>query len=328
MAQKKYSIKGHENDLIPTKVGPRLIRPKFGPSKILRVDALNNPPNFNGDEGAQNIQEIYIKARKKLDKAVIVTSRRRQQLLSEGLQKLDEQWGSLEKKENQFRGVVRKFNKFVKENLIKRERFIQSTKRNQEHFRRYSGDTAKLKEKKNHLETILDQMKTEISKHSIYENFLETVITTSIEFKTVFSFVSRFKVLMATLEDTTAKFVKNKFLLLHLMVQINKDARQKSIALNEMMNRLCLLGPVLNDVVTRNIANERIICDVHQEAIKTMADVQGTLDFMNLLYQYVCSRERKAAIYSNGDYKNQMMAIRKALGHFEKVLKLCEAREY
>lgn len=82
---------------------------------------------------------------------------------------LDKEWADLELKETEFKNTFIRYNKFVRENVEKRERWICKMKNDKISTENKEKQIEKLQTQYDHILSIKQKMESMIEKHLIYE---------------------------------------------------------------------------------------------------------------------------------------------------------------
>jgi chromosome segregation ATPase len=128
----------------------------------------------------------------------LVATKEEFQMKMEGLQQRREE---LERKEQQLKESLLKFDKFLKENDMKRARAMKKTKDEQEGIRTKNTEIDRLKEELSRLQSYAEKQKRKLKKQAMFKEFLEKVLEQSPEFDEISEILARYKTLHATMED-------------------------------------------------------------------------------------------------------------------------------
>lgn len=117
------------------------------------------------------------------------------------METLQQRRDELERKEQQLKESLLKFDKFLKENDLKRARALKKTKAEQELGRQKDKEIDRLSQEIDQLKSVVTEQKSEISRYKIYQKFMERVLEYSDEFDEAHSVIARYDTLHATRED-------------------------------------------------------------------------------------------------------------------------------
>jgi len=120
------------------------------------------------------------------------------QMRKESLQQRTEE---LERKEQQLKESLLKFDKFLKENDAKRARAIKKSAEEQEICKKKELEVQKLEELQRNLIEEREKLNDKLSKHEIYQTFMQKVLDASEEFSEVREIIDRYNTLVATHSD-------------------------------------------------------------------------------------------------------------------------------
>ena len=109
----------------------------------------------------------------------------------ENREKLDKQWEELREKEESLKQSFIQFNKFIKENRVKRLRAEKKIEEEKELQRNRDEQIQDLSQKVEELTLVKDVMEEHVNEYSMYEKFLLDVVQESKDFPTVFDVLKR-----------------------------------------------------------------------------------------------------------------------------------------
>jgi len=120
------------------------------------------------------------------------------QMRMESLQQRTEE---LDRKEQQLKESLLKFDKFLKENDAKRARAIKKSAEEQQLCKKKESEVLKLEELQQKLIEEREKLNEKLKKHEIYQNFMQKVLDASEEFSEVREIIDRYNTLVATHSD-------------------------------------------------------------------------------------------------------------------------------
>ncbi|XP_044748990.1 uncharacterized protein LOC123309787 [Coccinella septempunctata] len=223
-------------------------------------------------------------------------------------------WKDLEDKEEILRKYFKKYNKFVLNGVEKRKRFLSMTIHQHEKVKQRSAEVEWLELELEKLKTVSLLLQQEISKHSIYDRYLEKVVDRSFRFKSVQDVTSSFEVLFESLDKTIAIYRKRVV-----------DLEENHKMLDEMINnsRPMWLNLVLqysrltkayDEVTLKNKENEKLIMSICSKTHEYAMDYEECIGNVNALYCTLCKRLDVKKKFPKYDYKNQLECIKSELG--------------
>ncbi|XP_044748918.1 coiled-coil domain-containing protein 42 homolog [Coccinella septempunctata] len=222
---------------------------------------------------------------------------------------LDEEWEMLEKKEHALKTNMIIFNKFLKENLVKRERFEENISHHRRVGGKYDEEIELIREKISVLRKIKKLMKQQIKKHSIYNDFLETVVSRKGEYNCVSSLINRFALLFETLEEAAQKFQSKKKQLETLTLEEEKKDFDRINLIQSLLNKLGYLSVVHATVTAKSKDVETVLSNVQLETERLFHNFAITEDFINDMYLSMCKRQGLEVVFHKGDFDNQLTVI-------------------
>lgn len=117
------------------------------------------------------------------------------------METLQQRRDELERKEQQLKESLLKFDKFLKENDLKRARALKKTKAEQDLGRQKDREMARLTEEIDELSTVVARQKKMVAKYGVYQQFMEKVLELSEEFDETREIIARHDTLVHTRED-------------------------------------------------------------------------------------------------------------------------------
>ncbi|KAK9892329.1 hypothetical protein WA026_019783 [Henosepilachna vigintioctopunctata] len=166
--------------------------------KTTRLPRLQLP---NLDTPPMSIELEYSMAKNRLAMTDERLAKKRRNLVKK-VSFLNQQWKTLKHKEDMLREEFRKFNKFLRTNMDKRERALKKYAFDRDTNLRRTSEVNNLSQKCEHLKITLANMQKQIAKISIYDRYLERVMQASGgEFKDSCEILPRVEVLLTAKEE-------------------------------------------------------------------------------------------------------------------------------
>ncbi|XP_045481101.1 uncharacterized protein LOC123685444 [Harmonia axyridis] len=289
----------------------------------IRCDSIELPKM---NDRHYNMEKITKDTKEKYFKYSMALKRTREKFL-EDVSNLDELWKQLESKENDLKSSMVFFNKFLKQNMTKRERFLENISINQSTKKKYDGDVEELKKNVLEMGRIRQMYREQLLKHSIYYDFLKKVATSGNEFDSVHSLIARIELLYSTVENTAVKYDTDKKQLEFLIHEVERNNTGKIYEIGHLLNEVGILNKTYVSVVERSKKSEKQLNEVRTETNKFFSNWILACEFIHQLYLSMCVRQRKEAVFPKGDFHNQLVHICKSMEMLNDIIHTCGYRK-
>ncbi|XP_071050582.1 coiled-coil domain-containing protein 42 homolog [Onthophagus taurus] len=231
---------------------------------------------------------------------------------------MDEQWKMLRKEERRLGKCFKRYNYFVQSNSEKRQRSIKKLKEVDANRLPEQKKFDDLRERYNKVFKIKELMEKAISKHSLYDDFLKSVVRiASPEFKQPYDCVHRYEALMDAKTMIGAEQEKLFSMLQHeftAYLKMNNDNQLKLIGLMNKHNELYTQYELAKSKVMKWENQVGLIYDSTVEIKRSVNDVKESCFG---LYKNSCDRNTDCSFDKDLNVKEQLNVLKKVLNHFE-----------
>jgi len=147
----------------------------------------------------------------------------------------------LERKEQQLKQSLQKFDRFLKENDSKKTRALKKAQDERSMIKQKEEAIEILKDECGCLEEERDRFKKRLEKYTIYQNYLERVLEVSDEFSELREIMARYDTLIATHNDLLSREQKNQETMEREKQKFHKFMEDKNTEVLHCNNQLAQL---------------------------------------------------------------------------------------
>ncbi|XP_044759230.1 uncharacterized protein LOC123316969 isoform X1 [Coccinella septempunctata] len=317
---------------MPKRTEPKFKLPPIRPEKEnlagdISVGKCENTISIPKDNVRLNPELDFIVEQRKREELAEILQRKRYN--AEFLrQRLQNQWLHLEHNEHTFQRTIISHNRFLKRNLEKRERALAKIQTDMELTKKRDREIKALDKSYDFFNAILNKMRLEIRKHSIYENYLNSVVENADSpYKSNLEFLTKYE----SLQHVKEHCVKRQTAEMATTVLLHDDNveffRLRDIVLIGLRNELNNLRCQFDDVCRRNLATETLITTIVNRTNELNAEVSSCQYMIDAIYRYICQRRRiPQGDYDLRDVKPKIDVLKSTLGVWAEILASSESK--
>ncbi|KAF7238442.1 hypothetical protein EYD10_14849 [Varanus komodoensis] len=215
----------------------------------------------------------------------------------------------LERKEQQLKEAILKFDKFLKENDAKKSRALHKAGEEQRQAAQRGAEAERLRQEIAQLLEVKEKLQLRLANHKIFPMYLQQVVEKSEQFQEVPELIARFQALSATHAALTQREQVAREALEEERASLQQFLEESSNESLEQTNRVAELQARLEQAQTRAHELESSwVCIQSTAASKTLELGQIKLATLNL-YQLVAKQRKLPAGVPQDDTEAQLDAV-------------------
>merc|ERR1711937_570267 len=211
------------------------------------------------------------------------------QMRMESLQQRTEE---LERKEQQLKESLLKFDKFLKENDAKRARAIKKSAEEQELCKKKEMEVQKLEDLQQQLVEERERLSEKLEKHEIYQKFMQKVLDQSEEFSETREIIDRYNTLVATHSDLLDRDQLNQKASEDEKARLVRFTEEKNNQILHYNNKLAQLQTRLDQAQSNAVKWESKWTHIQNTAAKKTLLLGRIKIATHNLYQLVCKHSK------------------------------------
>ncbi|GJQ83460.1 hypothetical protein Trydic_g8586 [Trypoxylus dichotomus] len=307
--------------------GLRLIFPKVKPTDCIQ-DYLQSKQEVNQTRYNNATWEVsrdcaivhLLDAKKHLDvRSNLLSQFRTYAVLKR--EHFSKKWEELATKEESFKLMFKRFNKFVRENHEKRDRAEKKITDEIELQHKRETDIDIMTDHYRQVSDIKNLMEKMIKEHRMYEDYLQTVVRASQSYKNLNELLYRYESLIET-KNVLSEKQHNSLVALELArANMVKLIEEKTLVLVGLQNQLANLQERYDLAYNKSLqweSNVSKIQDVCNHEYTTATIVRSSIDD---IYQALCIRKNIEPTLAVDNYEQKLIFINKTMGEMERVLR-------
>ncbi|XP_065893141.1 coiled-coil domain-containing protein 42 homolog [Dysidea avara] len=157
------------------------------------------------------------------------------------MESLQQRREELERKEQDLKDSLLKFDKFLKENDMKRSRAIKKTKDEEDLALQKEREISRLQNEIDQLEEQVDQQAHKIQRYKVYREYMEQVLEYSQEFDEIREIIARYDTLKTTRQDLLEREHRNQDAIEAEKADLMKFTEEKNNEILSYNNQLAQL---------------------------------------------------------------------------------------
>lgn len=207
------------------------------------------------------------------------------------METLQQRRDELQRKEQKLKESLLKFDKFLKENDLKRARALKKTKNEQDLCRQKDRETEKLVQEIEELNIAGKKQRAKLKKYTIYRQFLERVVEQSDEFDETQEIISRYETLKQTREDLLDREHRNQDAIEAERTDLIKFTEERTNEILGYNNELANLQTILEEVQSETVKWESEWARIQTTAAKKtllLGQIKmATHNLLTLMYKHL-----------------------------------------
>ncbi|KAL3271762.1 hypothetical protein HHI36_022232 [Cryptolaemus montrouzieri] len=217
-----------------------------------------------------------------------------------------------------FEGKLQKFNSFLKGNLQKRERAYKKLNDDREAVQRRILEINSLKAKCMQRRNIFLSMKKMISKHSIYQRYLENVLGICCgEFRDLEDPLKRLEVLVSVKQQLEERQIMEMQHLENSKSDMLKFIQTKLLEVIGLNTTLASIHYKSDDTYNRTLDLEKVLVDVKVKISNLMIALLANKETINNIYYQICKRKNILEKYHKKNIFDKLVHINQSIKGFE-----------
>ncbi|KAL5477714.1 hypothetical protein EMCRGX_G024549 [Ephydatia muelleri] len=207
------------------------------------------------------------------------------------METLQQRRDELQRKEQKLKESLLKFDKFLKENDLKRARALKKAKNEQDLCRQKDREIEKLVQEIEELNVTGRKQKSKLKKYTIYRQFLEKVVEQSDEFDETQEIISRYETLKQTREDLLDREHRNQDSIETERTDLIKFTEERTNEILGYNNELANLQTILEEVQSETVKWESEWARIQTTAAKKtllLGQIKmATHNLLTLMYKHL-----------------------------------------
>ena len=226
---------------------------------------------------------------------------------------LDVQWKDLAEKHTAFRKTFQKFNKFVKENQEKRERYEKKIEEALISQVKYQEDIEDMRGRIQQITEVKATMEKNIRDYRMYESYLQSVVRTSDTFKNINDLIRRHESLAYTKYILSIRQGKELGELEQARSHLAKLVEGGKDKITGLNNKLTELWLKYKTAKTRSLALESLVNAVQEAIVKVTNEIHIAKTTCHALHKNSRLRRNVKSTLRTSDVEEQLSLIGKTL---------------
>jgi len=199
----------------------------------------------------------------------------------------------LERKEQQLKQSLMKFDRFLKENDSKKSRALKKAMDERNMIKQKEESIVKFRQDCQALESERDRFKKRLEKYVIYKNYLEEVLELSEEFDELRDIMARYDTLITTHQDLMSREQKNQWTMEREKQRFHKFMEDKNTEILHCNNQLAQLQTRLDKAQSEAVHWESKWTHIQNTAAKKTLLLGRIKIATHNLYQLVLRHARR-----------------------------------
>ncbi|EEB14649.1 coiled-coil domain-containing protein, putative [Pediculus humanus corporis] len=239
---------------------------------------------------------------------------------------MDKEWRELLEKEIGLRTAFVRFNKFIKENLDKRERAEKRVKEEKDLQNLRDQELEELQGKVDYMKFIKDDMEKHVNEYKMYENYLKLVINLSNEMNSSYDILNRYETLASARTELAARQEKNLTALETARTDMIKLTEEKSQTMMGLITELSQLQMRYDRAKAMSLRWETVLTKIKNiSAEKALELNQVKISCWNL-YTAMCLRKNVEVSVEKDNVEEQLVFIKRSIQELKKILRLVQKK--
>lgn len=207
----------------------------------------------------------------------------------------------LERKEQDLKQSLLKFDKFLRENDSKKTRALKKAKEERNIIKQKEQEILNLQKECEVLEVERDRFKKRLEKYTIYQNYLEEVLDLSDEFSELREIMARYDTLIATHNDLLDREQKNQIIMEKEKQKFHRFTEEKNTEILHYNNQLAQLQTRLDKAQSEAVHWESKWTHIQNTAAKKTLLLGRIKIATHNLYQLVLRHAKSTRSGENED---------------------------
>ncbi|XP_069700961.1 coiled-coil domain-containing protein 42 homolog [Periplaneta americana] len=321
-----------------TQIKPKIVRTDLAPSAVPDC----TPETSVAEYFLSKFEERLEKRKPEWDRppqtaTELVAARRDLQVASKKLaekwvegkekqQQVDKELADLREKEEQLKEAFIHYNTFVKDNKEKQERALKKIQDERRLQEQRSREIEELSEKLKKLEEIKETLETHVNKHKMYEDYLESVVSETKEYSTVFDILNRYETLNTARIELTERQEKDLATLETASTAMAKLAEEKSQLILGLNNQVAELQIRYDRAKAEALRWGSALSNIKNTTAEKALELNQVKTSCWNMYQQICRRKNMPVKLEEGQVEQQLLCIKRTIQGLKHITRIARRR--
>ncbi|XP_045481102.1 cilia- and flagella-associated protein 73-like [Harmonia axyridis] len=238
----------------------------------------------------------------------------------DAVDEVDEEWEQLKEKEEMLRSTFIEFQRFLRMNLYKRERFKEEHHQHMVMIRKKSIEIQVLMKDVEEMRKVRLLMRHKIKKYEDkYLHFLLSTVRQSNKYQEIHEMMNTYETLVKAKDSICSMEMESVRTFVEYKDRFLKMAFEKQLQIEKKELMIDRLLPAFIEAKSRAHQAEVTIRNVVEEITKFEVEAERTLGAIYTMYMFICRRNCAVPLFGKGDYVAHLPFIKWVLGNVEKV---------